>query len=266
MPREMSPRKSLGQHWLNDIDSLNAIVQSANINPNDTILEIGPGMGHLTQLLAKHATRVIAVELDDELASQLLKQVPGNVEVINQDILHFDLTILPADYKIVANIPYYLTSHLIRLISESINPPLVAVLLVQKEVAQRIDASPGQMSLLSVGTQFYWQTSIGRIVDSKLFTPPPKVDSQILILKRRLTVLFPEVDIRSYFRIVRAGFAGRRKTLLNSLSGGLRLAKEDINEVLIDSDIDSKSRAQNLSLDDWHRIYLATLPLLNHNT
>lgn len=249
-------KKSLGQHWLTDAESLQAICDSADLSSNDTVLEIGPGMGHLTNLLVKKVAQVIAVELDKELAEALPSQVAApNLQIVNQDILSFDLTSLPSNYKIVANIPYYLTSHLIRIISESANPPRLAVLLVQKEVAQRVCAEPGDMSLLSITAQFYWQTSLGRIINAKLFTPPPKVDSQILILESPTSDSFPDVDTKTYFRVVKAGFSGRRKTLLNSLSAGLRLPKAEVAGLLKLSEIDSGTRAQNLSLKDWYRVY-----------
>jgi len=260
-------KKSLGQHWLTDPESLQAICNSADLSSADTVLEIGPGMGNLTRLLAARAAKVVAVELDKKLADELSKQLSDrNVQIINQDILRFDLSGLPLDYKIVANIPYYLTSHLIRTISESLNPPQRAVLLVQKEVANRVSSKPGDMSLLSISAQFYWEVSVGRIIGSKLFTPPPKVDSQVLVLKRRSSELFPEVDVKTYFRIVKAGFAGRRKTLLNSLSAGLRLPKAEVADLLSTSRIDPKNRAQNLSLNDWHRIYKTAERSLKHNT
>jgi 16S rRNA (adenine1518-N6/adenine1519-N6)-dimethyltransferase len=250
------PKKSLGQHWLHDAEALNAICDEADVNANDTVLEIGPGLGTLTSLLTKRAKAVVAVEFDKELARSLPGQVTAsNLSTVHQDILRFDLTTLPPGYKVVANIPYYLTSNLIRNLSESVNPPSVAVLLVQKEVAQRVAAEPGGMSLLSVSAQFYWEASVGRVVAAELFTPPPKVDSQILILKKRLQPLFPGVDIQSFFRLVKAGFASRRKTLLNSLSGGLRISKDEAGELLKSADILPNLRAQSLSLPQWHKLY-----------
>ena len=258
MPNLPFARKSLGQHWLFDKDSLQAICLAANLSSTDTVLEIGPGIGSLTELLAQQVKKVVAVELDEKLAGELLERISANnVEVISQDILKFDLTGMPQGYKLVANIPYYLTSHLLQILSEAANPPVLAVLLIQKEVAQRVTAEPGEMSLLSVSTQLYWQVSSGWIIPAKLFTPPPKVDSQILILKRRPAVLFDDINLKDYLRIVKAGFAGRRKTLLNSLSGGLKRSKVDVAGLLKVADIDSNVRAQNLSLDDWYRIYRA---------
>lgn len=250
------PKKSLGQHWLNDKASLEAMCEAADVQPTDTILEIGPGLGSLTELLATKAEQVIAVEFDEKLAKDLPKQVPaGNLRVISQDILSFDFTSLPHNYKIAANIPYYLTSNLIRAISETPNPPSGVALLVQKEVARRVAAKPGDMSLLSVTAQFYWDASLGGEVAAELFMPPPKVDSQIVILKRREKPLFPGVDAKDFFRLAKAGFAQRRKTLLNSLGSGLHLERGKAQEICSAAGIDPGRRAQTLSLDEWHRLY-----------
>ena len=251
-------RKSLGQHWLLDKDSLQTICLAADLSSTDTVLEIGPGIGSLTALLAQQVKKVVAVELDEKLADELLERVSANnVEVISQDILKFDLTTMPKGYKLVANIPYYLTGHLLQILSESANPPVMAVLLIQKEVAERVTAEPGDMSLLSVSIQLYWEASSGWVIPAKLFTPPPKVDSQILILKRRPTVPFDDINLKHYLRIVKAGFAGKRKTLLNSLSGGLKRSKTETADLLKAADVNPNVRAQNLSLDDWQRIYKA---------
>ncbi len=228
------------------------------MQPKDVILEVGPGPGSLTKLLVQKAHRIIAVELDKDLAAGLSKRVPdSNLQVVTQDILGFDFSSLPSDYKLVANIPYYLTSNLIRVISETPHPPKTAVLLVQKEVARRVAAPPGDMSLLSVTTQFYWQVSLGLEVAAHLFEPPPKVDSQILILKRRPKLLFPDVNTKAFFRLTKTGFAQRRKTLLNSLSSGLHLDRETVKTLCEKVHIDPKRRAQTLSLDEWHKLYLS---------
>lgn len=250
------PKKSLGQHWLYDEASLLAMCEAAELQDQDVIVEIGPGLGTLTELLTEGASRVIAVEFDATLASQLPSRVPAaNLEVITQDILRLDFTKLPANYKLVANIPYYLTSNLIRVISETPNPPNVAVLLVQKEVAERVAAQPGAMSILSVTAQFYWEVSLDRQVPARLFTPPPKVDSQILVLRRRPAPLFSDVQVDDFFRLVKAGFAQRRKTLLNSLSSGLHLSREEARSICEQAGIDPRHRAQTLSLEAWHALY-----------
>lgn len=251
-------KKSLGQHWLSDPSALMAMCEAADVRSSDTILEIGPGIGTLTKFLTDQAEHVVAVEFDKSLASALPGQVTAtNIEIIHQDITKFDFTKLPPDYKIVANIPYYLTSHLIRLISESTNPPKQVALLVQKEVAERVTAGPGDMSLLSVTAQYYWEVSKGMKVPARLFTPPPKVDSQILSLKRRDELLFPGVNEKALFMLVKAGFSARRKTLLNSLAGGLRTDKEQIQQVLEAAGINPGLRAQALSLADWYSLFQA---------
>jgi 16S rRNA (adenine1518-N6/adenine1519-N6)-dimethyltransferase len=249
-------KKSLGQHWLTDAASLQAMCDAAEVSGTDTVLEIGPGLGTLTEVLVLQAQHIVAVEFDEKLARELPSRVSAeNLSVIQHDILRFDLTKLPTGYKVVANIPYYLTSNLIRVLSESANPPSIAVLLVQKEVAERVAAKPGDMSLLSVTAQFYWEVSLGMHVRAKLFTPPPKVDSQILILHRRTEPLFPGVDTKAYFRVVKAGFAQRRKTLLNSLSAGLHLDRNETEQLLKSVGISPTARAQTLSLVDWNKLY-----------
>lgn len=259
---EPIPKKSLGQHWLNDSASLQAMCDAAEVGDQDVILEIGPGLGTLTRLLLDQAKQVVAVEFDEYLARELPKRIDSpSLTVKQQDILGFDYTSMPNDYKVVANIPYYLTSNLIRVLSETPNRPTDAVLLVQKEVAQRVAAAPGDMSLLSVTAQFYWQTGLGPIVLAELFTPPPKIDSQILILQRRDEPMFPDVDTADFFRLVKAGFHERRKKLRSSLSGGLRMDKPAVDELLTRAGIDPNLRAQALSLTDWYNLYVAMQPL-----
>lgn len=251
-------KKSLGQHWLTDSSVLMSMCEAAGVGAADTVLEIGPGIGTLTKFLTGQARQVIAVEFDQTLAQALPGQVPApNLEIIHEDILKFDLTRLPVGYKVVANIPYYLTSNLLRVLSESSNPPAKAVLLVQKEVAERVAAKPGDMSLLSVTAQYYWEVSLGQVVPAHLFTPPPKVDSQILILPYRHSPLFPDLDPKAFFRLVKAGFAARRKTLLNSLSGGLRISKTEVESVLAAAGLQPAVRPQELSLDQWYALYQA---------
>lgn len=256
MNKPLIANKSLGQHWLNDEPTLLAICELAQIRAEDTVLEIGPGLGSLTKHLVKTANQVVAVEFDSVLASRLnALDIAKNLQVVSQDILTFDLTSLPANYKVVANIPYYLTSKLIRVLSESSNPAQTVVLLIQKEVAERVAAGPGQMSLLSVSAQYYWQVSLGPVVAAKLFTPPPKVDSQVIVMTRRKQPLFEDVNTQRFFELVKAGFISRRKTLLNALSGGLRLSKEQTTALLDQANIDAGLRAQALSLDDWFKLY-----------
>lgn len=250
------PKKSLGQHWLTDQASLEAMLDYAEVTADDVVLEIGPGLGPLTALLAAEADQVVAVEFDEQLARALPKRVPAtNLRVVQSDILRFDLTALPTDYKVVANIPYYLTSKLVRVLSESPNPPLLATLLVQKEVAERLAAKPGQLSILGITSQYYFDVSLGPVVKAELFTPPPKVDSQIVVLKRRPEPLFKNVDTKLFFRLVKAGFGEKRKTLLNALSAGLHLEKPAVQAWLAEAGVSPMLRAQNLSLDDWYKLY-----------
>jgi len=253
----MRAKKSLGQHWLKDEAALQSICADAELTKKDLVLEIGPGQGDLTGQLQSGAGRVIAVEIDEALAAQL--PAAENLEVVSQDILKFDLTQLPPDYKVVANIPYYLTSNLIRVLSESPNPPSRMVLLVQKEVAERLAAPPGRMSLLSVSVQLYYEPQLGRVVPAGLFEPPPKVDSQVIILRRRPRPLFEQLDKRLFFRIVKAGFAGRRKKLRSSLAAGLAVEKSQADQWLEQAKISGDLRAQNLSLSEWHKLYTAVI-------
>jgi len=231
------------------------VIEAAGVEANDTVLEIGPGLGTLTELLVGRAGQVIAVEFDEALARQLPQRLPAaNLQVIYQDILKLDLTQLPPDYIVVANIPYYLTSNLLRVLSESPNPPRVMSLLVQKEVAERIAAGPGQMSLLAISVQLYYQPKLHQIVPAELFTPPPKVDSQIISLVRHSSPLFPDLDNKAFFHLVKAGFAGRRKKLRSSLAAGLRLDKPAVDLLLQRAGINGDLRAQELSLQDWYRL------------
>lgn len=252
----MIAKKSLGQHWLDDEASLKAICDAAQLTKNDTVLEIGPGTGTLTRQLVKQADKVIAIEKDEQLAKKLsLAKIAKNLQIVRGDILKFDLRILPKNYKIAANIPYYLTNHLFRMLGEAPNQPSIAVLLVQKEVAQRVAAKPSAMSLLSVSVQFYYEARLGQVIPAELFTPPPKVDSQILVLNRRHKPLFIDVDSDKFFQLVKAGFSARRKKLRSSLSGGLGITKPEAENLLQSAGIDPNYRAQELSLDDWHQLY-----------
>jgi 16S rRNA (adenine1518-N6/adenine1519-N6)-dimethyltransferase len=251
------PKKSLGQHWLHDEATLQSICDSADVQTGDTVLEVGPGLGTLTKQLLARGAKVTAVEFDDALAANLIQNVGtgDGLTVVHEDILKFDLTTLPTGYKVVANIPYYLTSNLIRVMSESGNPFSIAAILIQKEVAERVVAKPGQMSLLSVSAQYYCEASLGALVPAELFTPPPKVDSQVLVLHYRSEPLFEGVDTKRFFRLVKAGFSQKRKTLVNSLSGGLAISKDAAREMLGAADIAENTRAQALSLDDWYALY-----------
>lgn len=253
---ELSTKKSLGQHWLRDEESLKAVVKAAAVTKEDTVLEIGPGLGTLTAYLVKSARKVIAVELDEVLARRLGSQIPANNLVVRQqDILRFDLNELPIGYKVAANIPYYLTGNILRLFTETTNPPRSMALLAQKEVAERLAAKPGGLSVIAVAAQLEYEIKLGKVIESDKFTPPPKVDSQIVIFTRRSKPLFKDLDKRTYMRIVKAGFSARRKKLRSSLAAGLALDKNQTDELLKEAKIDGNLRAQNLSLADWYKLY-----------
>jgi 16S rRNA (adenine1518-N6/adenine1519-N6)-dimethyltransferase len=259
------PKKELGQHWLRDIKTLDAIVDAAQVEAGDTVLEIGPGLGTLTARLLKKGATVIAVEFDRDLAKalhnsltkQLSADVTSKLSVIESDILTFDFTKLPAGYKVVANIPYYLTSHLIRILGESTNSPQIAAMLVQKEVAERVCAKPGAMSLLSVSAQVFFETSLDIFVPAQLFTPPPKVDSQVLLLTKRAVPVIAKEQQKEFFRLVKAGFGERRKMLRSSLSGGLHITKPEADVLLANAGINGELRAQALGMDDWQKLFKA---------
>jgi 16S rRNA (adenine1518-N6/adenine1519-N6)-dimethyltransferase len=251
----MKNNKSLGQHWLRDRETLKSIASCANLSKSDTVLEIGPGLGTLTSELLRQAGKVVAVEFDSELSNKLPAQFPGtNLQVFNSDILEFDFSTLPAGYKVVANIPYYITSKIVQQLMTASNKPEVTVLLVQKEVAQRLAAKPGQMSILAISAQVFADVSLGDIVKAKMFVPPPKVDSQVVILKTRSSSFFVDIKEVDFFKIVKAGFSAKRKKLRSSLSGGLKLEKIEVEALLAKADINPDDRAEKLSLDDWTRL------------
>lgn len=251
----MPTKKELGQHWLHDRDTLAAIVLDAGVEVGDEVLEIGPGLGTLTSELFRHGAKVTAVEYDSDLARKLPGQFPGkDLKVQNQDILKFDLDTMPKGYKVVANVPYYITSKIVEMLVLAKNKPTIAVLLVQKEVAERISAKPGDMSLLALNAQIYTQTKLGAYVPRELFTPPPKVDSQVVVLEFLDKPLVNSQDEKLFWRVARAGFSEKRKKLRSSISAGLRISKPAAEELLLNAGINPDSRAQDLSLADWLRL------------
>lgn len=249
------PDKSLGQHWLKDRLILEAIADCAELTGDETVLEIGPGLGTLTSVLLDRAKRVVAVEFDPKLARKLPGQFPGkDLTVHNEDIISFDLRVLPPHYTVVANVPYYITSKIVQVLSTSSNPPTTIVLLVQKEVAERLAAGPGDMSLLSISAQLSFEVSLGPIVGSEWFTPPPKVDSRVVIMKRRSEPLISSADQKAFFHVVKAGFSERRKKLRSALSGGLALTKDEVDLLLEKTTLNPEARAQELSIAEWQRL------------
>jgi len=258
--------KSLGQHWLRDREILDAIAFSAEIEDGDFVLEIGPGLGTLTSSLLKFAGkngRVLSIEFDENLAKKLPAQFPGkNLEIINADFLDFDLSKLPKNYKVAANVPYYITSKIVEKLLTSENKPSVAALLVQKEVAERMAAKAGELSILAIASQIYANAELGQIVEREFFTPPPKVDSQVVILKAREQNLIEKFNLenncqvseKEFFRIVKAGFAAKRKKISKSLSANLAISKERTAEILEKCEISPDLRAQDLNIEEWLKI------------
>ncbi len=245
----LKPNKLLGQNFLVDLGILQKIALSADISKNDTVLEVGPGLGILTQTLAKKAKRVIAVEKDPQIAKILKESVRGlkNIEVVEGDILKFHLRV-PQNYKVVANLPYYITSPVIRKFLEAKQKPELMVLMVQKEVAQRICAKPPRMNLLAVSVQFYAEPKIVSYVKKTSFWPQPNVDSAIIRINIR-----PE-QMRGatiFFKLARAGFKQPRKQLGNNLAQGLRLPKEKITQWLLKNNLKPTQRAETLRVEDW---------------
>lgn len=246
------PNKSLGQHWLYDRETLAAIALEAGIQKGDTVLEVGPGLGTLTSELLRHGAKVVAVEYDGDLAQKLPGQFPGkDLTVIHQDILQYNLDSLPAGYKVVANVPYYITSKIIDMFVRANNKPSIAVLLVQKEVAERVAASPGAMSLLALNAQIHTTVRLGVFVPRQLFTPPPKVDSQVVVLELRPAPKVNPHDEKAFWQYAHAGFAAKRKKLRSSIAAGLHITKVQAEHVLQQAHLDPNLRAEDLSIEDW---------------
>ena len=254
---ETRPSKGLGQNFLIDKNVLEKIIASADIKPDDIILEVGPGIGTLTQELAKKAERVIAVEKDKTMVNILADVLNDlnvqNVQVINDDILKITKLKIK-NYKIVANIPYYLTSPLIRKFLESENPPQEIILMLQKEVAQRICSKPPKMSLLAVSVQFYAEAKIISYVSKNCFWPSPKIDSAIIKI-----IPYPDSSLRAkrsnlFFKIVKAGFSQPRKQIANNLSKTLKINRKKTEEWLQKNKINPSRRAETLSVEDWKNL------------
>lgn len=247
--------KSLGQNFLNDPGALEMIAVSADIQPEDNILEIGPGLGSLTRYLALKAKKVVCVELDKELIP-ILKSVLTpyhNTKIIEGDILKFSPATLmdSPDYLVVANVPYYITSAIFRHLLETPQRPRRIVLTIQKEVAERICAKPGDMSLLALSVQVYGQPCITNFIPAESFTPAPKVDSAVIRVTMHPVPLVPNELLDTFFFLAKAGFSQKRKTLRNSLSAGLRLSLQEAGLLLETSSIDPMRRAETLSIEEW---------------
>ena len=250
--------KSLGQNFLQDPLALEDIISAAEIQPTDTVLEIGPGLGSLTRYLAVAAREVVAVELDPNLLPPLkavLAPYP-NIRLVHGDILKLspkDL-ITEKDYIVAANIPYYITSAVIRHLLEGEAKPRRIVLTVQKEVAERICAKPGDMSLLALSVQVYGEPRIAARIPADAFFPAPKVDSAVLCVDIYPSPLIRPELLRTFFKLIKAGFSQKRKTLRNSLSSGLHISPTDAADLLTRAHIDPQRRAETLSIDEWRTL------------
>ena len=254
----LKPQKGLGQNFLSDPGSLQKVIRAADIQPEDTVLEIGPGLGSLTHLIAQTAARVIAVELDSHLVEALedILQPYPHVELIQADILEVNLNELfsKPGYLVVANIPYYITSALLRQLLEARHAPARLVLTIQKEVAERICAEAGDLSLLALSVQVYGQPEIMDTIPAGAFYPAPKVDSAVVRVEIFPEPLIPREHLDMFFSLIKAGFSQKRKTITNAISAGMRWDKGKTAELLVKSSLDPKRRAQTLSMDEWKRL------------
>lgn len=247
----LTPNKLMGQNFLIDETVLQKIIETAELAKNDTVLEIGPGLGILTEELAKNSGKVIAVEKDKNLATILKNNLKKyeNLEIIESDILKWEKLSALQNYKVVANIPFYLTARLIRILMEIENKPERIILMIQKEVAARICAAPPKMSLLSYSVQFYAKPQIISFVSKKSFWPEPKIDSAILKIIPQKTPPIISPDI--FFTVLKAGFSQPRKQLANNLAKSLKIERQKIETILKQNGINPEQRAETLSIEDW---------------
>lgn len=263
---DISPTRSKGQNFLINEGIYQAIIKAANLSSDDSVLEVGPGLGFLTAKLAEVVKRVVAVELDDHLAEILElainSQGVDNVEIVNQDILRFnpsDYFLEAEQYSVVANLPYNISSVFLRTFLSSINPPSSLVLMLQKEVAERIVRQEPDMSLLSLSLAYYGQAEIIRIVPASDFWPAPKVDSAILrfVYQKERPNSESIEEAKRFFRLARIGFSAKRKMLKNNLVAGLKCAPNIIDDAFKTAQLDSKVRAEQLSLLNWQNLVAA---------
>jgi 16S rRNA (adenine1518-N6/adenine1519-N6)-dimethyltransferase len=256
---DLRPSKGLGQNFLLDQVILEKIVAAAELTPDDTVLEIGAGLGTLTERLVRAAGRVVAVEVDERMMDVLQETLSDseNVTLIQGDILALDpaTLIAPAtQYTVVANLPYYITSAVLRHLLEASLRPLRLVVTVQREVAERIAARPGKMSLLSVSVQLYGRPEILFRIRPGSFYPSPEVESAVVRVDVHDAPPVGVKDVDTFFHVVKAGFAQRRKQLRNTLAAGLHLPPEEVTARLQEASIDPKRRAETLSLEEWARV------------
>lgn len=263
----LEPRKSLGQNFMISEGALNALADAAQLAPGDVALEVGAGLGHLTAVLAQRVGaegRVIAVEMDQQMMPVLRMQMAAypQVELVLGDMLELtpgDLT-SGAAYAVAANVPYYITSALVRHFLESDHPPLRLAVTVQREVADRMVAEPGDMSLLAVSVQLYGKPKRVKRLKAGVFYPPPKIESAIVRIVPHAEPLLPAAQRDAFFAVARAAFGQKRKQIKNSLQSGLSLSSEQVVACLETANIDPRRRAETLSIDEWlalHRAFAA---------
>ena len=252
------PDKSLGQNFLTDPNILEKITLIAGVTDQDTVLEIGAGLGHLTAQLAKTAKRVVAVELDPRFIPVLEENLAEfqNVTIIQGDILSLNPVdiVLEDNYLVVANIPYYITSRIIRNLLESSTKPKRMILTIQYEVALRVCSRSGKMSLLSLSVEMFGEPSLEMRIPADAFFPPPKVDSAVILVNLYPEPLLEENARVIFFEIIKAGFLHKRKTLRNSLSKGLGWSPDQAEIFLVGAGIDPQRRAETLSMDEWFNL------------
>ena len=247
----LTPSKSLGQNFLIDGNIVKKILDVSNPLKNDVILEIGPGMGNLTSELSKRVKKIIAIEKDEKMCIILKSLNLKNVDIVHNDILKVDFNKeIPKKYKVIANIPYYLTSKLIRRLLESENRPSSITLMIQKEVAERICKIKEKSNLLSLSVWFYAKPEIQFFVSKNSFYPKPKIDSAIIKITPHKTRESKEFN-ESFFKIIKAGFSHPRKQLINNFAEKFEKEKEEIKEWLIDNNISPNQRAEEINLDSW---------------
>lgn len=254
---QIEPKKSLGQNFLFDENVLARIVEAAEVQPFEPVLEIGPGLGSLTRVLAQTAASVTAVELDNRFIPILQTELAtfANVRLVHGDILAQNLDALfERPYKVVANVPYYITGAILRHLLSAQNKPTTVVLTVQKEVAERVTAVPPQMSLLAVSTQLYGTAELVTTIKAGAFWPRPDVDSAVLRLTLYPQPLLPFAEEEPFFALVKAGFSQKRKQLKNNLQQ-LGYNQAEITAVLQAAGVDGRRRAETLSIDEWLTIH-----------
>ncbi len=254
----VAPLKQHGQHFLIDQKVVTELVRSADLSQNDDVLEVGPGLGTLTEKLVQKAKRLVACEIDKKLFLFLKKSFSSqkNLTLLHGDIRKINLAdYFPnSNYVVVSNIPYSLTSYLLKMFLASPAPPRKMALLVQKEIAERITARPPDMSLLSLSVQLFCEPKIVRVIPPTAFYPEPEVSSAILILVARSNPLIKKVEQEIFFRLAKISFAGKRKQIHNSLKNGLRLSSNQISQLLKNSAIDESRRPQTLTWSEWQNL------------